>query len=100
MCKREVSRKQQILYNKYINNPSRNCSFTKFLTTGFGMWGRQFGRFNSHVASFDIVLSDGSLVTVNPPQKDATTKVNDDIWHAVLGGASSSFGVVGIRLSL
>jgi FAD/FMN-containing dehydrogenase len=71
-----------------------------FLTTGFGLWGRQFGRFNSHVASFDIVLSDRSIVTANPPQKDATTKVNDDIWHAVLGGASGFFGVVGKTLTV
>ena len=58
------------------------------------MWMRQFGLFNDFVSSFDIVLSDGSLVTVTRPEDHVTSKFNDDLWHAFLGGASGSFGVV------
>jgi hypothetical protein len=55
---------------------------------------RQFGRFNNYVYTFDIVLSDGSLVTVTRPENGVTSRFNDDLWHAFLGGASGSFGVV------
>ncbi|KAL7485911.1 hypothetical protein ACHAW6_011506 [Cyclotella cf. meneghiniana] len=61
---------------------------------GFGHFGRSLGRFNSHVAAFDIVLADGSLVTVSSPQNKVSSKLNDDIWYAVIGGASGSFGVI------
>ena len=63
-------------------------------TGGYGNWMRQFGLFNSYVSTFDIVLSDGSLVTVTRPEDDVTSRFNDDLWHAFLGGASGSFGVV------
>ena len=62
---------------------------------GFGPWSRQLGRFNNYVSSFDIVLADGSLMSVTTPEEGVSSKLNDDIWHAVLGGASGSFGVIG-----
>ncbi|KAL7518071.1 hypothetical protein ACHAWX_002929, partial [Stephanocyclus meneghinianus] len=63
-------------------------------TGGFGIFGRSLGRFNSHITAFDIILADGSLVSISSPQKKKTTKFNDDIWYAVIGGASGSFGVI------
>jgi hypothetical protein len=55
---------------------------------------RQFGRFNSYVSTFDIVLSDGSLTTVTHPKDGVTSRFNNDLWHAFLGGTSGSFGIV------
>ncbi|KAL3797145.1 hypothetical protein HJC23_000483 [Cyclotella cryptica] len=63
-------------------------------TGGFGIFGRSLGRFNSHIAAFDIILADGSLVSVSSPQNNVTSKLNDDLWYAVIGGASGSFGVI------
>jgi len=63
-------------------------------TGGFGIFGRSLGRFNSHITAFDIILADGSLASVSSPQNTVTSKLNDDIWYAVIGGASGSFGVI------
>lgn len=62
-------------------------------TGGIGMWGPLFGAFSNYVDSFKIVLADGSLQAVTKP-KDGTTKLNDDLFYAVLGGASGSFGTI------
>eukprot|EP00287_Rhodomonas_sp_CCMP768_P013576 CAMPEP_0196724318 /NCGR_PEP_ID=MMETSP1091-20130531/6213_1 /TAXON_ID=302021 /ORGANISM="Rhodomonas sp., Strain CCMP768" /LENGTH=790 /DNA_ID=CAMNT_0042066423 /DNA_START=28 /DNA_END=2400 /DNA_ORIENTATION=+ len=62
-------------------------------TGGFGMWSRHFGPAAHNVDSFRIVLADGSIRSVTKPT-DATSQINDDIFFAVLGGASGSFGVV------
>ena len=68
-------------------------SFLSNLIAGMGIFSRSLGRFNSHVTAFDIILADGSLVSVSSPQKKKS-KLNDDIWYAVIGGASGSFGVI------
>lgn len=48
----------------------------------------------SRVFSFRIVLADGSIEEVFPPVEGATTKKNDDLYYAVRGGASGSWGVL------
>ncbi|KAL9178796.1 hypothetical protein ACHAXT_003927 [Thalassiosira profunda] len=63
-------------------------------TGGFGPWGRTFGPLTNRVAEFKIVLADGSLRTVTKPQEGEQNKFNEDLWYAVLGGASGSYGVV------
>ena len=63
-------------------------------TGGFGPWGRSFGTFSNHVDSFEIVLADGSLESVERPRAGATSRLNDDLFFAVVGGASGSFGTV------
>ncbi|KAL7518124.1 hypothetical protein ACHAWX_002982 [Stephanocyclus meneghinianus] len=90
------------LYSVLIDNdiyiPAGECGGVgvggHMQTGGFGIFGRSLGRFNSHITSFDIILADGSLVSVSSPQKKYTNKFNDDIWYAVIGGASGSFGVI------
>jgi hypothetical protein len=62
-------------------------------TGGFGMWSRQFGALAYSVSSFRIVLADGSVNKVTTPTV-ATSRLNDDLFFAVLGGASGSWGVV------
>lgn len=57
-------------------------------------WGRTFGYFVHHVESFRIVLPDGSLHLVETPKGGSTSDLNDDIFYAVLGGASGSYGTI------
>jgi len=64
-------------------------------TGGFGPWGRSFGYFTGYVDSFRIVLPDGSIRSVEKPgRKPLTSQPNNDLFYAVLGGASGSFGTV------
>ncbi|CAB9511764.1 bridge enzyme-like [Seminavis robusta] len=62
-------------------------------TGGVGLFTRHFGPFVNRVESFRIVLADGALHNIVTPT-DETTQLNDDIFYAVLGGASGSWGVV------
>jgi len=62
-------------------------------TGGFGLWTRHFGTFLESVSGFRIVLADGSVQDVQTPS-DSTSRLNDDLFYAVLGGASGSWGVV------
>ena len=39
---------------------------------------------------FKIVLADRSLMSVTAPQEKVKSKLNDDLWYAVIGGASGS----------
>ena len=62
-------------------------------TGGFGLFTRYFGPFVDRVESFRIVLADGSIHAIATPS-EGTSEMNDDIFYAVLGGASGSWGVV------
>ena len=62
-------------------------------TGGFGLFTRHFGPFVNRVDSFRIVLADGELHDIVTPTNE-TSKLNNDIFYAVLGGASGSWGVV------
>ena len=62
-------------------------------TGGFGLWGRQLGPLASRVLGFRIVLSNGAIQEVVKPDGD-TSQLNNDLYYAVLGGASGSWGVV------
>jgi FAD binding domain/Berberine and berberine like len=62
-------------------------------TGGFGLFTRHFGPFLNQVESFRIVLADGTLHNIVTPTSDTST-MNNDIFYAVLGGASGSWGVV------
>lgn len=63
-------------------------------TGGFGLFTRHFGPFVNRVEAFRIVLADGQLHEIVTPIPGETSKLNDDIFYAVLGGASGSWGVV------
>lgn len=62
-------------------------------TGGFGLFTRHFGPFADRVESFRIVLADGMLHDIQTPSNQTST-LNNDIFYAVLGGASGSWGVV------
>lgn len=72
-------------------------------TGGFGLFTRHFGPFADRVDSFRIVLADGELHEIVTPtntdtngnnEQTSTSTLNDDIFYAVLGGASGTWGVV------
>ena len=63
-------------------------------TGGFGLFTRHFGPFADSVEAFRIVLADGQLHEIVTPVLGETSQQNDDIFYAVLGGASGSWGVV------
>ncbi len=44
--------------------------------------------------SFEIVLADGSVQNIMKPTEGGTSEFNDDMYYAVLGGASGSWGVI------
>ena len=48
----------------------------------------------SRVEGFRIVLADGTLMNVVRPVDDETSQLNNDLYWAVLGGASGSWGVI------
>ena len=62
-------------------------------TGGFGLFARHFGPFVNRVGGFRIVLADGEVHDIVTPSEETST-LNDDIFYAVLGGASGSWGVV------
>lgn len=64
-------------------------------TGGWGMVGRSHGLLADHVLAFDIILANGKKERMVRPEKGTTTKHNDDIFYAVLGGGKGGdFGVV------
>lgn len=70
------------------------------LTTFFLAWscrGRPLGTLAARAVGFRIVLADGSVMQVIPPIDNGqagTSKLNDDLYYAVRGGASGSWGVL------
>eukprot|EP01084_Bolivina_argentea_P266502 452036_1 len=60
-------------------------------TNGFGLLTRSIGLLTDFVISFDIIISNGTLINVSKYDKD-----NDktQLFHAVLGGNPGNFGVV------
>lgn len=46
------------------------------------------------MAAFKIVLSGGSLAWADKHRAGVTSPLNDDLFYAVLGGASGSFGTI------
>lgn len=56
--------------------------------------GRPLGPMASRVVGFRIVLADGTIMDVVRPVEDETSQQNDDLYWAVLGGASGSWGVI------
>lgn len=94
ICRREVSRLwigQKNVRTFWVSSLIDNL--ISLHLPGFGPFGHQLGRFNSYVRAFDIVLADGTKVSVTQPEK-RTSRFNNDLWHAVLGGGSGSFGIV------
>uniref|UniRef100_A0A7S2VE00 FAD-binding PCMH-type domain-containing protein n=1 Tax=Entomoneis paludosa TaxID=265537 RepID=A0A7S2VE00_9STRA len=63
-------------------------------TGGFGVWSRAFGSMAHWVNSFNVVLADGSIHKQVSAPSASTSKLNDELFYAVLGGAAGSFGVV------
>jgi len=63
-------------------------------TGGFGLFTRHFGPFVNRVEQFRIVLADGQVHEIVTPIPNQTSSHNDDVFYAVLGGASGSWGVV------
>jgi len=62
-------------------------------TGGVGLWSRHFGVLLQSVSAFRIVISDGTVQTIVTPTA-STSPLNNDLFYAVLGGASGSWGVI------
>ncbi|RIB10397.1 Glucooligosaccharide oxidase [Gigaspora rosea] len=54
---------------------------------GIGLYARKFGTASDNILSIDIVNANGSLITANANQ-------NEDLFYALRGGGSNSYGVV------
>jgi hypothetical protein len=64
-------------------------------TGGWGMVARSHGILADHVLAFDIILANGKKERILRPEKGKTTKHNDDVYYAVLGGSKGGdFGIV------
>ena len=64
-------------------------------TGGWGMVARSHGILADHVLAFDIILANGEREHIVRPEPGNTTKHNDDVYYAVLGGGKGGdFGIV------
>lgn len=63
-------------------------------TGGYGMLARSYGLLADHVKAFDILLADGSTRHVERPVEGRTPQFDKDLFYAVLGGSSGSYGAV------
>ncbi|KNC77511.1 hypothetical protein SARC_10024 [Sphaeroforma arctica JP610] len=57
------------------------------LCAGWGMFGRKVGYIGDQIASIDLVNATGELITVSET-------ANKDLFYALRGGCSSSFGFI------
>ena len=63
-------------------------------TGGYGMLARSYGLLADHVKAFDILLADGKKHHIERPVEGKTTQFERDLFYAVLGGSSGSYGAV------
>lgn len=64
-------------------------------TGGWGMVARSHGILADHVLAFDIILASGDKERIVRPVEGQTTRHNDDVYYAVLGGGKGGdFGIV------
>ncbi len=64
-------------------------------TGGWGMVARSHGLLADHVLAFDIILASGEKERIVRPEAGKTTRHNDDLYYAVLGGSKGGeFGIV------
>lgn len=64
-------------------------------TGGWGMVARSHGLLADHVLAFDIILASGQEERIVRPVPGTTSRHNDDVFFAVLGGSKGGdFGIV------
>ncbi len=64
-------------------------------TGGWGMVARSHGLLADHVLAFDIILASGEKQRIVRPEERKTSRDNDDVYYAVLGGGKGGdFGIV------
>jgi len=87
------------LADEGYNLPGGGCSEVALgghvQTGGFGHGVRSHGILLDHVVAFDIILEDGeSRHVIKPEVGTRTSRLNDDLFWAVLGGSPGAWGVV------